>query len=154
MKQYTVRFAHLEMPSARVVGSVIRRGDVIGRMGNTGSSTAPHLHYDVVEGYKTLPYRLKDIVFNRDTIRQLALFNDDELFDFEIVTTAYFGDHTYLDKDGKWKMHPAMDVVPKNRHIEPDRNFDFFWNRSSDGVLLYKGFNSGYGDHIMVGYEA
>ncbi|MGD8894734.1 MAG: M23 family metallopeptidase [Acidobacteriota bacterium] len=40
------RFAHLDGFNARP-GQRVRRGDVIGFVGNTGRSTAPHLHYEV-----------------------------------------------------------------------------------------------------------
>lgn len=39
-------FAHLSETSVRS-GARVRQGDVIGRVGNTGWSTAPHLHYEV-----------------------------------------------------------------------------------------------------------
>ena len=31
------------------VGQKVNRGDILGFVGNTGSSTAPHLHYEVVK---------------------------------------------------------------------------------------------------------
>ncbi len=39
-------YAHLESTVAHE-GDQIKRGDVIGRMGNSGRSTGPHLHYEV-----------------------------------------------------------------------------------------------------------
>ncbi|MBN2368859.1 MAG: M23 family metallopeptidase [Vicinamibacteria bacterium] len=40
------RYGHLDGFNVRV-GQRVRRGDVIGFVGNTGRSTAPHLHYEV-----------------------------------------------------------------------------------------------------------
>jgi len=43
---YTTTFAHLSKIFVRH-GQKINRGDIIGETGNTGRSTAPHLHYEV-----------------------------------------------------------------------------------------------------------
>ncbi|HIB31647.1 MAG TPA: hypothetical protein EYO45_00870 [Candidatus Marinimicrobia bacterium] len=43
---YATLFAHLSKISVRH-GQKVRRGDLIGYTGNTGRSTAPHLHYEV-----------------------------------------------------------------------------------------------------------
>jgi len=40
-------YGHLLKKGAVKVGQKIRRGDVIGRVGNSGRSTGPHLHYGV-----------------------------------------------------------------------------------------------------------
>jgi murein DD-endopeptidase len=44
-------YAHLIPGSLRVrAGDRVRRGQVIGRVGNSGNSTEPHLHFHVVDG--------------------------------------------------------------------------------------------------------
>jgi len=42
----TTRYGHLSKIEA-TVGQSISRGDVLGRVGSTGRSTGPHLHYEV-----------------------------------------------------------------------------------------------------------
>ncbi len=52
---YETLYAHLSRFNVKV-GQKVRRGDIIGFVGNTGTSTAPHLHYEVhVKGRKVNP---------------------------------------------------------------------------------------------------
>jgi len=44
---YTSVYAHLDRFNVLRVGQKVERGDVIGYVGNTGLSIAPHLHYEV-----------------------------------------------------------------------------------------------------------
>ena len=54
---YTTRYAHLAEANVRV-GTRVKRGDIIGALGNTGMSTGPHLHYEVRRGNRALNPRL------------------------------------------------------------------------------------------------
>lgn len=50
---YETLYAHLEKFNVKK-GQKVKRGDVIGFVGNTGMSTAPHLHYEVHKNYKRM----------------------------------------------------------------------------------------------------
>ena len=45
---YQTLYAHMSRFNVRV-GQKVKRGDVIGYVGSTGTSTAPHLHYEVIK---------------------------------------------------------------------------------------------------------
>ncbi|MBK9049047.1 MAG: M23 family metallopeptidase [Bacteroidetes bacterium] len=52
---YETLYAHMSKVNARP-GQKVKRGDVIGNVGSTGASTAPHLHYEVIkQGLKINP---------------------------------------------------------------------------------------------------
>ncbi len=49
------RYAHLSAFGRGIrAGRKVKQGDVIGRVGSTGMSTGPHLHYEVVKGGKAV----------------------------------------------------------------------------------------------------
>jgi murein DD-endopeptidase MepM/ murein hydrolase activator NlpD len=49
---YKTLYGHMDSFKAKL-GQKVKRGDVIGYVGNTGLSTAPHLHYEVHKNGKT-----------------------------------------------------------------------------------------------------
>jgi murein DD-endopeptidase MepM/ murein hydrolase activator NlpD len=54
---YISRYAHLQKIDA-IVGQSIKRGQYLGRLGSTGRSTGPHLHYEIIYENKTVNPRL------------------------------------------------------------------------------------------------
>ena len=48
-------YAHLQKGSVRVAsGDRVKRGQVLGKLGNTGNTSAPHLHFHLMEGPSVL----------------------------------------------------------------------------------------------------
>ncbi|MDB4892169.1 MAG: hypothetical protein JWL61_4024, partial [Gemmatimonadetes bacterium] len=48
-------YAHLKPGAIRVkVGDTVKKGQVIGLVGNTGNSTEPHLHFHISDGNSPL----------------------------------------------------------------------------------------------------
>ena len=50
---YRTRYAHLSKANV-TVGQKVKRGEFIAEVGNSGKSTAPHLHYEVIKNNKTI----------------------------------------------------------------------------------------------------
>ncbi|MDH5476399.1 MAG: M23 family metallopeptidase, partial [Cyclobacteriaceae bacterium] len=75
---YKTRYAHLNKATVKY-GQKVKRGDVIGYVGNTGLSEAPHLHYEIL--YKNSQINPIDF-FHRDLSvdeyeKLINLTNDD-----------------------------------------------------------------------------
>lgn len=66
---YTTRFAHLSEILVRK-GQRVKRGELIGKVGNTGKSTGPHLHYEV--RFKDEPQNPVNFYFQDLTPQQYA----------------------------------------------------------------------------------
>jgi murein DD-endopeptidase MepM/ murein hydrolase activator NlpD len=63
-----VTYAHLQNGSIKVaLHERVKRGAVIGRLGNTGQATAPHLHFQVTDGNSVLQSEGVPFVFARFT---------------------------------------------------------------------------------------
>jgi hypothetical protein len=151
---YTVRFAHLKDKPNYKVGDIIKPKSAIGIMGNTGTSTAIHLHLDCVEGKQTERYTLGQIDEGRykSSPRQLNYFIDSDLFRVKPFITSYYADPEYqaLFK----KIHHGYDVVPMNRH-STTANYIIYWNRSMNGTVVKVLDNDpGYGHCIYICFEA
>jgi hypothetical protein len=64
-----VNYAHMRRGSVKVkLGDKVRRGDLIGEVGNTGNSLAPHMHLHVMDGTSPLVADGLPYVFDSFTI--------------------------------------------------------------------------------------
>ena len=50
---YVTRYGHNQKHDVKV-GDRVAKGDVIARMGNTGRSTGPHVHFEVLRNGKVV----------------------------------------------------------------------------------------------------
>jgi len=60
---FVTKYAHLSEFKVKV-GQSVKRGEVIGLVGSTGASTAPHVHYEVIKDGKKIdpaPYLFMDL---------------------------------------------------------------------------------------------
>jgi len=60
---YKTKYAHMQMMVV-TKGENVKRGDLIGYVGSTGGSTAPHVHYEIIKDNKKIDpiqYMIQDI---------------------------------------------------------------------------------------------
>jgi hypothetical protein len=70
-------YAHLQPKSLRVrKGDRVRRGQVIGRLGNSGNTEAPHLHFHVMDGPSPLTANGLPFVFTAFEGQGVVTFGD------------------------------------------------------------------------------
>lgn len=101
-------YAHMQRGSLKVkLGDKVRTGDVIGLLGNTGNTTAPHLHFHVMDGPSPLDANGLPYAFTRFQGQGVA--NPDGANFFEKPVPAEI-DRTRL-------AGPKQDALPLNNEV-------------------------------------
>ena len=95
-------YAHLQPQSIRVkIGDRVRRGQVIGLVGNSGNSDAPHLHFHISDGKS--PVEAEGLPFVFESFEVLGEAKLSEALGLEAVTKG-------------WKARP--DAAPRKQEKE------------------------------------
>jgi hypothetical protein len=103
-------YGHLDPGSVRVTqGQQVSRGDVLGLIGTSGNSSAPHLHFQVMTSPTFFPTDSPPYVFDRfDLVGQ--------------VTDRIWDDVIGLQPTGTLPYTPAPDAGPRTSQMPLDRN--------------------------------
>jgi murein DD-endopeptidase MepM/ murein hydrolase activator NlpD len=97
-------FAHLQPNSLRVkIGDRVRRGQTLGRLGDSGNSDSPHLHFHIVDG--NVPLAAEGLPFAFESYDVLGILNDLGV----------------LTRDKGWRPQPGA-PVEKRRQEMPVEN--------------------------------
>jgi biotin carboxyl carrier protein len=100
-------YAHLQKDSVAVQeGQTVRRGQQLGLVGNSGNSSAPHLHFHVMDGPS--PMTSEGVPYVIDAFTTTGRITDQEAFDTLENTTKPLPTRR-LDTDG-----PQRNVMPLN----------------------------------------
>lgn len=94
-------YAHLIPGSLRVkAGNHVIKGQVLGRLGNSGNSSEPHLHFQISTG--KLPLNGEGVPFEIDSFRRVDYhlkLEHDRAVKFSVGTAHVVHDQTFMNED-------------------------------------------------------
>lgn len=88
---YITCYAHLQDYNVEV-DQIVKNGEIIGHSGNTGGSTGPHLHFELIDSNKIVNKKnnetIKDIIYsqgkwktNRDGTKMVGIYGSEGRLD-------------------------------------------------------------------------
>lgn len=153
LRDYTNMYAHLKAVECKE-GDLLHQDDIIGVMGNTGKSTAAHVHMSSIHGHRKRLWQLKDMFPGgpcEPSEKQVELSAEGLFKPHDIRITTLYNDPQYpLDWNGK--RHYALDVVPV--WLDGCYGMPFVrWSRSWIGKVVKVGWHpEGYGNYVLINY--
>lgn len=114
-------YAHLEAGSVTPVGTEVKAGQVIGKIGNTGNSTATHLHFEVRDtGNVNIPVEFYDEI---PTPPMETLTKEQIIIDAYKAETGEFP----TDDEKKWRLQQNLNTIQLIESLHTDGRFFDRW---------------------------
>lgn len=143
--------AHFEKVLVKV-GEHVKRGQLIGYVGTTGASNAPHLHYEIA-WKKPMTWEKYTSGMTKEAVAKAYIDPERYIDKIRFIPAKYdrFTGYGFLDKiQGKNQYHPGVDI---NSGKDGWADFNSPILSPVDGVIIFADFdghNGGWGDHIWI----
>lgn len=119
--KFYVLYAHLEAGSVAPVGTEVKAGQVIGKIGNTGNSTGAHLHFELRDANNVnIPAEFTDEptqpIMDTQTKEQIII-------DAYKAETGAFP----TDDEKKWRLQQNLNTIQLIESLHDDKRFFDKW---------------------------
>lgn len=142
-------FAHLKEIKVKV-GDFVYKGQVIGTLGNTGKSTAAHLHWEVQKILRSWTSYTSGL--NETGVKNLY-YNPYEVLADGCVYPLQDGivsGYDWLAKIGDDRLHPGLDYNKKGTYGNQDEGENIIAPEEGEVIYSSEGYNEGWGNHLFL----